>query len=175
MELGAVNETVTGPADAAALQTERAEGRAEITSPTLVNLPVAIGRNYQQLLRTVPGFRPPSNAHSVPTNPTRALTFNANGVSYSINNTRIDGAANNAPWLPHITAFVPTREAIDTVNVVTNSFDAEQGLAGGAAVNVQIKSGPNKLHGSAFALPTDNHLNANPSSLPPPHTTPTPL
>ncbi len=166
MKLGAVNETVTVTADAAALQTDRSEVRAEITSTTLVNLPVAIGRNYQQLLRTVPGFRPPSNAHSVPTNPTRALTFNANGVSYSINNTRIDGAANNAPWLPHITAFVPTLEAIDTVNVVTNSFDAEQGLAGGAAVNVQIKSGTNKLHGSAFAFHTDNHLKAKPFFLP---------
>src|SRR2546425_1185749 len=92
----------------------------------------------------LPGFRPPSNAHSVPTNPSRALTFNVNGVSYSINNTRIDGAANNAPWLPHISAFVPTLEAVETVNVVTNSFDAEQGLAGGAAVNVQIKGGTNE-------------------------------
>jgi hypothetical protein len=125
-----------------------------------------VGRNYQQLLRTVPGFRPPSNAHSVPSNPARALTFNVNGASYSINNTHIDGAANNAPWLPHISAFVPTLEAIETVNVVTNSFDAEQGLAGGAAVNVQIKSGTNNLHGSLFEFHTDNHLKAKPFFLP---------
>ena len=134
-------------AESAVLQTDRAEVRTEITSASFQNLPVTVGRNYQQLLRAVPGFRPPSNAHSVPSNPARALTFNVNGASYSINNTRIDGAANNAPWLPHVSAFVPTLEAIETVNVVTNSFDAEQGLAGGAAVNVQIKSGTNNLHG----------------------------
>ena len=97
LKVGALNETVSVSADAAQLQTDRSEVRAEITSTSLTNLPITVGRNYQQLLRTVPGFRPPSNAHSVPTNPARALTFNTNGVSYSINNTRIDGAANNAP------------------------------------------------------------------------------
>src|SRR5215831_17617896 len=150
LKVGAITETINVSAEAAVLQTDRSEVRVEITSASYENLPVTVGRNYQQLLRTVPGFRPPSNAHSVPTNPARALTFNVNGASYSINNTRIDGAANNAPWLPHISAFVPTLEAIETVNVVTNSFDAEQGLAGGAAVNVQIRGGSNDLHGAIF-------------------------
>jgi hypothetical protein len=166
LKIGSTTETVNVTAEAAALQTDRAEVRADITSTSYENLPVTVGRNYQQLLRTVPGFRPPSNAHSVPSNPARALTFNVNGASYSINNTRIDGAANNAPWLPHVSAFVPTLEAIETVKVVTNSFDAEQGLAGGAAVNVQIKSGTNNLHGSAFEFHTDNHLKAKPFFLP---------
>ena len=166
LKVGAVSETISVSAETATLQTDRSEVRAEITSTSFENLPITIGRNYQQLLRTVPGFRPPSNAHSVPTNPARALTFNVNGASYSINNTRIDGAANNAPWLPHISAFVPTLEAVETVNVVTNSFDAEQGLAGGAAINVQIKTGTNNLHGAAFEYHTDNHLKAKPFFLP---------
>ena len=75
--------------------------------------------NYQQLFRIIPGFRPPSKAHSVPTNPARALTLNVNGVSYSINNTRIDGASSNSPWLPHVSSFVPTLDAIETVNHFT--------------------------------------------------------
>src|SRR5262249_39609529 len=110
LKVGAVSETISVSGQATALQTDRSEVRAEVTSTTLLSLPVAAGRNYQQMLRMVPGFRPPSNAHSVPTNPARALTFNVNGVSYSINNTRIDGAASNSPWLPHITSFVPTLE-----------------------------------------------------------------
>jgi hypothetical protein len=166
LKVGAVTETVTVSSQVATLQTDRSEVRAEITSQTFQNLPVAVGRNYQQLFRMLPGFRPPSNAHSVPTNPSRALTFNVNGASYSINNTRIDGASSNAPWLPHITSFVPTLEAIDAVNVVTNSFDAEQGLAGGAAINVQIRSGSNDLHGAVFENHTDNKLKAKPFFLP---------
>ena len=47
-------------------------------------------------------------------------------------------------------AYVPALESIEAVNIVTNSFDAEQGLAGGAAISVQIKSGTNHFHGSAF-------------------------
>jgi len=166
LQLGAVAESIQVSAASAVLQTDRSEVRAEITGQTFQNLPVPLGRNYQQLFKTIPGFRPPTNAHSVPTNPSRALTFNVNGVSYSINNTRIDGASSIAPWLPHATAFVPTLESIDTVNVVTNSFDAEQGLAGGAAVNVQIRSGTNDLHGSLFEFNTNNALKAKPWILP---------
>jgi hypothetical protein len=44
---------------------------------------------------------------------------------------------------------VPPADAVEAVNVVTNSFDAEQGIASGAAINVQIKSGTNQFHGSA--------------------------
>ena len=41
-------------------------------------------------------------------------------------------------------------------------MDAEQGLAGGAAVNVQTRSGSNVLHGSGFGYHTDEHLKAWP-------------
>src|SRR5439155_20734303 len=49
----------------------------------------------------------------------------------------------------------------------TSSFDAEQGLAGGAAINVQIKSGTNQVHGSLFEYHSDNHLKAWPEAVPP--------
>ncbi len=166
LEVGAVTETLTVTAEAAVLQSDTAQVKAELTNREFDSLPVPPGRNYQNLFRLLPGFRPPTNQHSVPTNPSRALTFNVNGVSYSINNTRIDGASNNNPWLPHITSFVPTLESIEAVNVVTNSFDAEQGLAGGAAINVEIKSGTNKLHGSAFEYHTNSRTSAKPFFLP---------
>ncbi len=166
LQLGAVTESIQVTATTAMLQADRAEVRSEIPTRNFENLPVTPGRNYQQLLRVLPGFRPPTNHHSVPTNPSRALGYNVNGVSFSINNTRIDGASSIAPWLPHMTALVPTIEAIDTVNVVTNSFDAEQGLAGGAAINVQIKSGTNEFRGSLFEYHTNQKLKAKPFFLP---------
>ncbi|HET8548426.1 MAG TPA: carboxypeptidase-like regulatory domain-containing protein, partial [Bryobacteraceae bacterium] len=166
LQVGAVTEAVTVSAAALALQTDRAEVRQEVTTQQLVNLPVASGRNYQQIFRVLPGFSPPQNAHSVPTNPSRALAFNVNGATRSANNTRIDGASAMSIQLPHIVAYVPALEAIDTVNVVTNSFDAEQGLAGGAAINVSTRSGTNDLHGAAFEYHTNNRLKARPFFLP---------
>jgi hypothetical protein len=61
---------------------------------------------------------------------------------------------------------VPALESIETVNVVTNSFDAEQGLAGGAAINVQMKSGTNNFHGSGFEFHNNQRLNARNFFLP---------
>ena len=132
------------------LQTDRAEVRSELQARELVNLPVSANRNYQYMFRVLPGFTPPAEAHSVPSNPSRALVFNVNGASRSANNTRIDGVSTTNIWLPHVAAYVPALESLESVNVVTNSFDAEQGLAGGSAINVQIKSGTNDLRGSLF-------------------------
>ena len=167
LEVGQVSETVSVTADTALLQTDRAEVRAELTSKTLQNLPIPPGRNYQQLFKSLPGINPPVNAHSVPTNPSRSLQYNVNGTTSSSNNVRIDGASQYNVYLPHVTAYVPSLEAIETVNIVTNNFDAEQGLAGGAAVNVQIKSGTNKLHASAFEYHDDNNTKARPWALTP--------
>ncbi|HEX4947142.1 MAG TPA: carboxypeptidase-like regulatory domain-containing protein, partial [Blastocatellia bacterium] len=69
LEIGQVVDTVNVTADAGLLQTDRAEVRAELNSQTLQNIPIPPGRNYQQLLRTLPGITPPTNAHSIPTNP----------------------------------------------------------------------------------------------------------
>ena len=152
LELGELAETVMVTAESPLLQTDRAEVRAELKTRELSELPVPIGRNYQQLFKTLPGFTPPADAHSIPSNPSRALVFNVNGASDSSNNTRIDGVSTTNVWLPHVAAYVPALESLETVNVVTNSFDAEQGLAGGSAINVQIKSGTNQMRGSAFEV-----------------------
>ncbi len=158
LEIGQLSENVMVSAESPVLQTDRAEVRSELSAKELQNLPVPIGRNYQQLFKTLPGFTPPADAHSIPSNPSRALVFNVNGASDSSNNTRIDGVSTTNVWLPHVAAYVPALESLETVNVVTNSFDAEQGLAGGSAINVQIKSGTNSLRGSAFEYHTNEAL-----------------
>ena len=89
------------------------------------------------------------------------MVFNVNGASRSSNNTRIDGVSTTNIWLPHVAAYVPALESLETVNVVTNSFDAEQGLAGGSAINVQIKSGTNQFKGSAFEYYTNEKMRAD--------------
>ncbi len=166
LNVGAVTESVTVTGLAAALQTDRAEVRTEMGSTQVEALPTSLGRNYQQLLVMVPGFSPPRNENSVPSNPSRALGFNVNGMSYSINSTRIDGAQSINVWLPHEAAYVPTLESIETVTTATNSFDAETGLAGGAAIYVQTKGGTNEVHGAVFQNHSNQHLKAKPFFIP---------
>jgi hypothetical protein len=162
LQLGQVSEQVTVEASAVTLQTDRAEVRHEVDKTTLENVPIPLGRNYQMLLGTLPGFTPPRNAHSVPANPTRSVRYSVNGTSDMNNNVRIDGVTAYNPNLPHMTGINPTLESIEVVNVVSNSFDAEQGLAGGAAVNLQIKSGTNEVHGSAYLYHNNQNFMAYP-------------
>ena len=165
LQLGAVNETVTVTGEGAILQTETSEVHADLVANELENLPVPLGRNYQQIYRTLPGFTPPVNSHSIPSNPSRALEFHVNGTSDDQNSTRVDGVSTYNILLPHVVSYIPTLESLQEVNIVTNSFDAEQGLAGGAAVNLQTKSGTNQMHGSAFEYHTDNYLKAWPDQI----------
>ena len=152
LEVGQVTDTVTVSAGVAVLQTDRADVRTEIPAAQLENLPVPVGRNYQNLFVTVPGISPPENMHSVAVNPARGLAFSSNGTTRNANAIRIEGAISNNLWLPHVAAYVPALEAIESVGVTTSTFDADQGLSGGMSANVLIKSGTNELHGSVVRV-----------------------
>jgi len=166
LQVGAVTESVKVEAAPPALQTDRAEVRAEISSAQLANAPLPPGRNYTQMFKTLPGFTSPRNGNGPSVDPSRAALYNVNGTTRSSNAVRIEGAGVNQIWLPHLPGFTPALEAIENVNITTNSFDAETGLAGGAAINVQIKSGTNALHGSAFEYHNSNATKAKPFFLP---------
>jgi len=162
LQLAQVNESVTVDASAVALQTDRSDVSAEIRTAEITELPTNSNatRNFQSVFLLVPGYTPPYSTHSEAGNPQAALGTNVNGASYNNNNTRIDGVSDLYPWLPEIVAYVPAVEAIQTVNVVTASFDAEQGMAGGSVVNVTIKSGTNQFHGTAWEFNTLSALKA---------------
>src|SRR5688572_20766427 len=166
LEVGQLTEKITVSAGAAILQTDRAEVRTDIPAMQLENLPVPIGRNYQNLFVTVPGISPPENMHSVAVNPARGLAFSSNGTTRNANSIRIEGAISNNLWLPHVAAYVPALEAIESVGVTTSTFDADQGLSGGMSANVLIKSGSNVFRGSGFEYFYDEALKSRPYFLP---------
>ncbi len=172
LEVGQLTEQVTVSAQAIALQTDKSETRAEIATQALANLPLPNFRNYQSLINLVPGATPGEFQNTYMSAPARALRTNINGANPNNNNTRVDGAVNIFLWLPHHTAYVPPSESIETVSISTSSFDAEQGMAGGAAVTVATKSGTNDLHGVAFWYHDNQHLKArNYNYRPSPHPT----
>ena len=96
--------------------------------------------------------------------PGRALTTNVNGTTRNNNITRIDGAASINVWLPHHAGYIAPAETIENVNISTNSFDASQGMTGGAAMSVATKSGTNNLRGSAFYFRNQDEFNARRTS-----------
>ena len=161
LQLGQVTETIRVTADALTLQTDKADVHVELEKRQLGDLPLQRYRNYQTLINLVPGAVPGRFQNANTDTPARALTTNINGTNRNNNNTRFDGATSINIFLPHHTIYVPPAETIETVNISTNNFDAESGMAGGAAINVTTKSGTNEFHGVFQALHENAETQAN--------------
>jgi Carboxypeptidase regulatory-like domain/TonB dependent receptor len=144
------------------LQTDSSEVNHELTARQISELPITSsqGRNFQSLYTTIPGAAAVQEQNSIGGNPARAMSTNFNGVSYNTNTTRIDGAVNDYGWLPYLLAYLPPADAIQSVNIVTNSFNAEQGVAGGASIAITMKGGTNTYHGSGWWYYQDAAINA---------------
>lgn len=166
LEVGTVTEQITVAASAAMLQTDKSDIRTEITSREVANLPLSNYRNFQSLINLAPGATP-ANFQHLGDAIARGLGMNVNGTALNNNRTRVDGATNVFIWLPQHLVYVPPVESIDTVNISTGSFDAEQGIAGGVAVTVATKSGTNELRGVAYHYHDNQHLYARNFFLPP--------
>jgi Carboxypeptidase regulatory-like domain/TonB dependent receptor len=162
LAVGALTETITVQSETALLQTDKADVSTEFKSEAIENLPLAQYRNYQSLMNLVPGATPTQFQNALTDSPARSLRTYVNGQNPNSNNTKSDGATNVNLWLPHHVMYVAPAETIDTVNVSTNNFDAEQGMAGGAAITVITKSGTNEFKGSAFEFFNSDALNARP-------------
>jgi len=162
LQVGDVSAVVQVTSTTEALQTDRADVNFVQPAKQINDLPLtgSVGRNYQSLTGLIPGAVSMGEQNSAAGSPQRSISFNVNGVSRLQNSTRIDGSSVVYPWLPTNTAYVPTAESIQEVNIVTNSFDAEQGLAGGAAVNVITKSGTNAYHGVGWVYDTNSATQA---------------
>ena len=161
LAIGAITETVQVTTERTLLQTDKADLSTELSPEEITNLPLNQYRNYQALINLVPGATPAQFQNAEIDTPGRSLRTWVNGTQPNSNATRIDGAVSVNIWLPHHVGYVQPAETIETVNIATNNFDAEYGMAGGAAATVITKSGTNDLHGSGFAFRNQDEFNAN--------------
>ncbi len=152
LEIGALTESITVASEAQLLQTDKADVHTELKSAEITSMPLNRFRNYQALMSLVPGTTPMAFGNAETDTPARSLATNVNGQVNTNNTTRTDGATNMNIWLPNHNMYISPAETVDTVNVSTSSFDAEQGNAGGAAVTVVTKSGTNQFHGSGVRV-----------------------
>jgi carboxypeptidase family protein len=161
LAVGAMAERVEVVSETTLLQTDKADLNTVLTAKEITNLPLNQYRNYQALMNLVPGATPSQFQNAEIDTPGRSLRTWVNGTQPNSNATRIDGAVSVNIWLPHHVGYVQPAETIETVNVSTNNFDADLGMAGGAATTVVTKSGTNTVRGSAFEFYNQQGLNAS--------------
>lgn len=91
--------------------------------------------------------------------------FSSNGQRYSSAEVRLDGNLTSGPeqgeGATTNVSYVPSTEVIQEFKVQNNSFSAEFGSNGGTVVNMVLKSGTNKFHGSGWWFGQRTALNAN--------------
>src|SRR5439155_11140184 len=147
LETGQLTEAVEVTAEVPLLQTQSGEVGQTITGATIKDLPLN-GRDYTMLARLSAGTARPQQGARAP------LQFTANGTRPGQNNYMLDGIDNNTSNVDFLggTAYVvkPPVDAIAEIKVLTSSFGAEYGRAGGAVLSATLKSGSNAFHGSAW-------------------------
>ena len=84
----------------------------------------------------------------------------ANGNQTPNNGITIDGISTTSAVWGGTTVVTPSEDSIESVKVVSNSYDAESGRFTGAQIQITSKGGSNDVHGSLFFTAHRPGLNA---------------
>src|SRR5436190_8135783 len=153
MEVGSMTEKVDVSAEAPMLDTSTATITAQMTTKQIQELPmITVGRkrDITSYLAFLPGVTTTSTwgARVNGSNPGNSEVF-LDGAPASQGNVR-GGIQENGPAVEQVGEF----------SVVTNSFNAEYGRTGSWFTNITIRSGTNKIHGSAYDFFDNDALNS---------------
>jgi Carboxypeptidase regulatory-like domain len=160
LQPGNVSEIVTVTEEVPLLNTTSATLGGTLSNKEINDLPLN-GRNYENLLQLRPGVvRYPGGGFS---------TTSANGLRAEDNAYYVEGLFNSEPYsgqaiingagIAGDSATILPIDSIQEFNLQQNP-PAEYGWKPGAVVNVGLKSGTNKLHGTAFGFGRDGNLDA---------------
>ena len=156
----AASETVTVSDTAPLLDTGGASLGTEVTNEFISRMPIA-NRDVTQLVYLSAGVTTLNNGSGYP----YGTDFSSNGQRYGSAEVRLDGGLATGPeqgeGATTNVSYVPSTEVIQEFKVQNNSFAAEFGSNGGTVVNVLMKSGTNKFHGSGWWFGQRTELNAN--------------
>ena len=169
LEVGSRTETIT--VEAVSPLVDFSSGvNNEVDTKAILDLPTE-GRDFKSILALTPGVqRSPGGGF---------LDVSISGQRTTTNNYMIDGMPNNdrfygsevvgQPGVLGVPASVLGNDSISEYTV-QQLPTAENGVKGGAAINVNLKSGTNNFHGTAFYFGDYDWLNAknffSPDTLP---------
>ncbi len=152
LEVGGTQETVTVSADIPPLNTESGSLGQTIDAKRIEELPLVHGDPYT-LIGLSPGVTYTGSARlDRPFEPTHIIGYAIDGTRGNRSDLTIDGAPSTATANANevIATYVPPSDIVQEFKVQTATFDAQFGNTEGGVTSISIKSGTNKLHGSAY-------------------------
>lgn len=180
LDVGEVQQTVTVSGTTQTLDTETATVSGTVTSNQIQHMP-SFNRDVFQLAQLAPGTfgdasqqagggsaetpgnqgpgGTPGGSGGIFATENGPQIQNAGG-QYETNSINIDGISTVSAVWGGTSVITPSEDSVETMKVVSNSYDAENGRFSGAQIQVTTKSGTNELHGSAFFKASRPGLNA---------------
>lgn len=158
LQIGPTTETVEVSAQAMLLKTESAERSDAIIGTQITNLAVN-SRSYLQLAGLATGV---VSTNNLTTGGHAGLAgISANGQRFDHNQLTLNGignvdTGNNGDQLATISL-----DSVQEYKILTSSYQAEYGRAGGAQISVVTKSGRSDFFGTAYLYHRHEGLNAN--------------
>jgi hypothetical protein len=180
LEVGEVQQTVTVSGTTQTLDTETATVSGTVGSNQIQHMP-SFNRDIFQLAQLAPGTfgdasqQSGGGAFNLPGNQGPGGTpggsggifatengpqVQSAGGQYEHNSINIDGISTVSAVWGGTSVITPSEDSVETMKVVSNSYDAQNGRFSGAQIQVITKGGSNQFHGSAFFKASRPGLNA---------------
>ncbi len=161
---GTTQQVAVLAAVAPLLNTENAQLATTLDTNAISSVPL-IGQQFVQLTLFTPGAvnTQPSllaGNGSIGVNQAVNNGVSVNGNRQQANNYVLDGIGINET-LNNTVGYNPAPEALGQVQITSSNANAEYGNVNGGDVDMLLKSGTNKFHGSAYGFLSDYILDAN--------------
>ena len=159
LQIGATSETVEVSAAAGLLDTQTADQSLHIETNTLANLPI----NTRTPFAIVWANAGISEAFIDTRNSTGDQNFDRFGMNGGRTESTailLDGVSVTSSSQWNGLYYSPTLEAVQEVQLVRNSYNAEYGRSGGGVFSIVTKGGSAEFHGGAFEFLRNSRLDA---------------
>ncbi len=159
LALGSVSESVEVSASADLIDTQTANRSVTLTSDMVRELPLNM-RSPLALVHSSAGVVAARTGVSQSTADQNQNRFSLNGGRHESTSVLIDGIPMGAgDWGGLIAS--PGADAVQEVQVVRNTYDAEYGRTGGGVINITTRGGTQEYHGGIFDFYRNDNLDAN--------------
>jgi Carboxypeptidase regulatory-like domain/TonB dependent receptor len=160
---GTVSTSVTVTTQAPLLDTANASLGTDVTNEYVRDIPLS-NRSFFGLVFLAGGVTETAGQGTDDSYPA-GTNFVSNGQRNATAEVRVDGALTSAPEQGEGATtnvyYQPSVEIVQEFKVENNSFSAEFGSNGGTVVNIVLKEGGNKYHGSGWWFGQRSALDAN--------------
>ncbi len=161
LEVGASTQSIEVSAGAVMLETQSASRSGIVNTTQVSELPLN-ARNPFMLGAMMSGVT--FNGAAIwqrPFDNGAIAQWSINGGRDSSSEYYLDGASNGGQMGNNNIALVPSVDAVQEFNVMTNIYNAEYGHTGSGIMNVVLKSGGSQHHGAAYEFMRRTPLDAN--------------